>query len=120
MKIWHPDKNKSPKAAETFVAIQRAYNVLRDPKQRKDYDALLKATAEHDMLLTNRGDQVVVVKRKRGWGTTIFWTLVASFLIYKSWNTWHGSQEESKQEREDYLKNPRLFEQTKGGSSIER
>lgn len=35
---WHPDRDASPEAAAKFLAAQRAYQVLSDPKQRLDYD----------------------------------------------------------------------------------
>lgn len=34
----HPDKNKSPGAAEAFKAIGNAVSVLTDPEKRKQYD----------------------------------------------------------------------------------
>ncbi len=38
-KQYHPDVNKGDKAAEEkFKEISEAYNVLSDPKQRKQYD----------------------------------------------------------------------------------
>src|SRR5437762_6925360 len=36
--IWHPDRNKSTDAEETFKLIRSAYEVLRDPSRRADYD----------------------------------------------------------------------------------
>lgn len=36
---WHPDVCKEPQAHETFLAIQRAYEILSNPKQRARYDA---------------------------------------------------------------------------------
>jgi len=37
----HPDKNKGdPKAAEEFKQLTAAYDILSDPKKRKEYDAL--------------------------------------------------------------------------------
>ncbi len=38
---YHPDVNKSPDAVDRFVAIQQAYEVLRDPRRRREYDALV-------------------------------------------------------------------------------
>lgn len=35
---WHPDRDPSPQAAAKFLAAQRAYQVLSDPKQRLEYD----------------------------------------------------------------------------------
>src|SRR5438876_856927 len=36
--IWHPDRNQSPDAEETFKLIRSGYEVLRDPSRRADYD----------------------------------------------------------------------------------
>lgn len=36
---YHPDKTKDPKLTETFKEMTRAYEVLRDSKQRKIYDS---------------------------------------------------------------------------------
>ena len=38
---WHPDKNSSPEAADTFRDLNEAYEVLIDPQRRVLYDALL-------------------------------------------------------------------------------
>jgi molecular chaperone DnaJ len=35
---YHPDKNDSPSAAKTFVAIQEAYHILSDRKKRAAYN----------------------------------------------------------------------------------
>lgn len=42
---WHPDVCKEPDASERFQRIQRAYEVLRDDKLRRRYDAGLKLEA---------------------------------------------------------------------------
>ena len=42
-KKYHPDKNKGDKTAEArFKEISEAYNVLRDPAKRKQYDQMKK------------------------------------------------------------------------------
>lgn len=40
---WHPDKNKSANARDTFININEAYTVLSDPTERVKYDRSLKA-----------------------------------------------------------------------------
>ncbi len=35
---WHPDRNKSPEAVEKFKEINKAFEVLSDPKKREIYD----------------------------------------------------------------------------------
>jgi len=35
---WHPDKNKSPEASKKFKKINKAYEILSDPKKRQLYD----------------------------------------------------------------------------------
>lgn len=36
---WHPDRCKEPNAHEQFIAIQRAWDVLKDPNKRERYNA---------------------------------------------------------------------------------
>lgn len=42
----HPDVNREPDAAERFIAVQRAYEVLADAGQRRRYDAALRFEAQ--------------------------------------------------------------------------
>jgi hypothetical protein len=42
---WHPDVCKEPDAAEQFLTIQHAYEVLREPNTRARYDAGLALAA---------------------------------------------------------------------------
>lgn len=37
-KDWHPDRNKSPEAAEKFMQINQAYEILSDEERRNMYD----------------------------------------------------------------------------------
>lgn len=45
VKQWHPDVCKEPDAEEQFRAIQRAYEILRDPVKRAKYQAGLMLAA---------------------------------------------------------------------------
>jgi len=44
---WHPDKNKSKEAESKFKEINKAYEVLSDPKKRARYDQYGPSVFEH-------------------------------------------------------------------------
>lgn len=46
-KTYHPDVSLHPKAAENFHKIREAYEILSDPKKRREYDAYLDAVRGH-------------------------------------------------------------------------
>ena len=43
VKKYHPDRCRTPSGAETFARIQRAWETLRDPNERAEYDRTLPA-----------------------------------------------------------------------------
>jgi len=43
---WHPDRNKSQQATEKFKEINKAYEVLSNPKKREQYDQFGEAAFE--------------------------------------------------------------------------
>jgi len=43
---YHPDQNSDPKAAEQFLLITRAYDVIGDTDQRRTYDSILEMEAD--------------------------------------------------------------------------
>jgi curved DNA-binding protein CbpA len=42
---FHPDRNPSKEAAEIFIEINEAYEILSDPQQKFQYDQLLTGTS---------------------------------------------------------------------------
>ena len=59
---WHPDRSKEPGAAEVFIKVQRAYEVLSNPSMRARYDAGL-ALQRMAPLSREQGDFVPDVYR---------------------------------------------------------
>jgi len=50
IKEWHPDKNpdRAEEAEEKTKTLNLAYQILRDPEQRKNYDRMLRYTNGKD------------------------------------------------------------------------
>ncbi len=48
VRIYHPDINKSFDAEIKFKLLNNAYEILSDPKKRKNYDSVLNALHEKD------------------------------------------------------------------------
>ena len=50
IKEWHPDKNpdRADEAEEKTKVLNQAYQILRDPEQRKNYDRMLRYTEGKD------------------------------------------------------------------------
>ena len=46
---YHPDKNPSPRAAETMKQINEAYRVLSDPSLREGYDKRLSSSSGNNI-----------------------------------------------------------------------
>ena len=49
-RLYHPDKNPDPAAADRFRRIQSAYELLADPTRRRDYDLLRQRNLIDDPL----------------------------------------------------------------------
>ena len=47
--IWHPDKNSKSNAAEIFIRIHEAYEVLRNKESRDEYDKKYTKTYKSDV-----------------------------------------------------------------------
>ena len=67
---YHPDKNSSPDAAERFLEIQEAYDILSDPKKRARYNTILtgsqfKRTVKRKKTASNKKTRNSWVKRQK-------------------------------------------------------
>jgi len=49
-RLYHPDKNPDPAAADRFRSIQSAYELLADDARRRDYDLLRQRNLIDDPL----------------------------------------------------------------------
>ncbi len=52
---WHPDRNKSPQAAEKFKEINQAYEVLSDLQKRQSYDQFGAAAFDQNQGFQQQG-----------------------------------------------------------------
>ena len=55
--MWHPDRNGRPDAGEKFKLIRFAYDILRDPSRRAEYDRRAASSAEGSSSAPPRADQ---------------------------------------------------------------
>lgn len=76
-KKWHPDKNKSPGATETFRKISRANEVLSDEKLRHAYDYFLDHPEDRYTHYYRYYDAVYAPK-------TPIWMVVTGLLLFLS------------------------------------
>jgi len=65
----HPDRNKDPKAEEAMKGVNAAFDVLRDPVKRAEYDGMLARQRRPAMPVTPMGAGVFVVVRTFGFNT---------------------------------------------------
>jgi len=120
-RAWHPDKSKHKDAKERFVKIARAYEVLTDFEQRKEYDLM---RYNQDAYYNKYGAGVMFTYAPKSDVTVIIifvlglmnlytwfaqknrWQNVANRLIkaaVEDWSASMGGTPESKQLREDAL-----------------
>ena len=64
---WHPDRNPSPGAHQTFVEINAAYEVLRNPISRARYDTLCRVDFRHGRPAHERRYEA----RRNAWETKV-------------------------------------------------
>ncbi len=47
---WHPDRDPTPEAAARFLAAQRAFELLSDPRRRAEDDAARRVAGAADVV----------------------------------------------------------------------
>lgn len=76
----HPDVNPSPAAATEFQSVQRAYEVLRDPYRRRDWDRRTAAT-DGAWRRSGVGGRIEPVPRAPGRSLASRWAGVAQAVL---------------------------------------
>lgn len=72
VKIYHPDRNKSPDSTKTMAEINRAYEILSDSHKRKRYDRENKIVPESNKVpVYNEDNEVIGQKSAKGFGKCV-------------------------------------------------
>lgn len=62
-RVWHPDVNSTPEAAQRIRDINDAYRVLSDPLQRAGYDLQRARARRRERLLANQPVAPIAARR---------------------------------------------------------
>lgn len=103
VRLWHPDRNKSEEAHERIIEINKAYEVLGDPEERRYYD-FYRANGTHSTqqqhTYTTYEPPPYQPKRETyrqerrfqpEWGRVFFLAIVALFALARLLNNWDKS-----------------------------
>jgi DnaJ-class molecular chaperone len=72
VKIYHPDRNKSPDATKTMAEINRAYETLSDSHKRRRYDRENKIVPESNKVpVYNEDNELIGQKSTKGFGKCV-------------------------------------------------
>ncbi len=69
---YHPDLNKDPLAIEQFKTLGAAYEVLKDPKKRAEYDQVGMFDADHAAAHTGFGSTSDFADMPEDWFSSLF------------------------------------------------
>jgi DnaJ-class molecular chaperone len=78
IRLWHPDLNATPQAMERTRELLAAWEVLRDPAWRAEYDASrssVRSRANGNVRFVRRPS---LLRRLQGWGRTCVGAAVGS------------------------------------------
>ena len=64
---YHPDKNKESNAAEKFIEITEAYEVLRDASKRIEYDKIYHSFYTHKEQQSEQNDDMNFNQKEQEW-----------------------------------------------------